>query len=111
LNKLKRARRRKNDGSRIISNDIPVFPEFEDLPVWKLAKDLAVEVYQIMKDDNFRRDYGTVDHISQASVSVLTRVAEGFERGSKGELVQFLFIAKGSPGKVASGLQVSFELG
>jgi four helix bundle protein len=101
----------KNDGSRIIGNDIPVYPEFEDLPVRKLAKDLAVEVYQIMKDDNFRRDYGTVDQISQALVSISARVAEGFGRGSKRESVQFLFIAKGSPGKVASQLRVSFELG
>jgi four helix bundle protein len=98
---------------------MPVYGRFEDMPVcpdghpygWKLAKDLTVEIYRITKDAEFRRDYGLVDQIRRASISISRNIAEGFERGSKREFVQFLYIAKGSLGEVRSQLQVSFELG
>jgi hypothetical protein len=67
--------------------DMPVYKNFEDLPVWKLAKDLAVKIYQTTKNQKFRRDYSLV------------------------ELIQFLYIAKGSLGEVRSQLQVSSGLG
>jgi four helix bundle protein len=56
-----------------------VYQKFEDLPVWKLAKELAVKVYQITKDEKFRRDYALVDQIRRASISVSSNIAEGFE--------------------------------
>jgi len=88
-----------------------MYQKFEDLPVWKLAKDLAVKVYQITKDEKFRRDYSLVDQIRRASISISSNIAEGFERGSKKEFIKFLYIAKGSLGELRSQLQVSFELG
>ena len=91
--------------------DVPVYKNFEDLPVWKLAKDLAVKIYQTTKNQKFRRDYSLVDQIRRASISVSSNIAEGFERGSRKELIQFLYIAKGSLGEVRSQLQVSSELG
>ena len=88
-----------------------VYERFEDMPIWRLAKDLAVEIYRITKDAKFRRDFGLVDQIRRASISISSNVAEGFERGSKREFVQFLYVAKGSLGEVRSQLQVSSELG
>ena len=87
-----------------------VYGRFEDLPVWKLAKDLAVKIYQVTKGEKFRRDYGLIDQIRRASISISSNIAEGFERGSKKEFIQFLYIAKGSLGEVRSQLQVSYEL-
>jgi four helix bundle protein len=88
-----------------------VYEKFEDLPVWKLAKDLAVRIYEITKDQKLRKDYSLVDQIRRTSVSVSGNIAEGFERGSKKEFTQFLYIAKGSLGEVRSQLEVCFELG
>jgi len=88
-----------------------VYERFEDMPIWRLAKDLAVEIYRITKDAKFRRDFGLVDQIRRASISISSNIAEGFERGSKREFVQFLYVAKGSLGEVRSQLQVSSELG
>ena len=96
-----------------------VYEKFEDLPVcldghpygWKLAKDLTVKIYQITKDDKFRRDYALVDQIRRASISISSNIAEGFERGSKKEFMRFLYIAKGSLGEVRSQLQVCSDLG
>ena len=88
-----------------------VYEKFEDLPIWKSAKDLAVKIYQTTKGQKFRRDHSLVDQIRKASISVSSNIAEGFERGSRRELVQFLYIAKGSLGEVRSQLLVSLELG
>jgi four helix bundle protein len=98
---------------------MPVYERFEDVPVcpdghpygWKLAKDLTVEGYRVTRDAKFRRDYGLVDQIRRASVSISSNIAEGFKRGSRKELIQFLYIAKGSLGEVRSPLQVSSESG
>ncbi|UCB52598.1 MAG: four helix bundle protein [Candidatus Zixiibacteriota bacterium] len=90
---------------------MPVYERFEDMPVWKSAENLIVETYRITKDAKFRRDYGLVDQIRRASISISGNIAEGFERGLKREFVQFPYIAKGSPGEVRSQLQVSSGLG
>ena len=90
---------------------MPVYKKFEDLPVWKSAKDLAVKIYQTTKNQKFRRDYSLVDQIRRASISVSSNIAEGFERGSRKEFVHFLYIAKGSLGEVRSQLQVRSEVG
>lgn len=90
---------------------MPVYKRFEDLPVWRSAKDLALNVYQITKNQRFRRDYSLADQIRRASIYVPSNIAEGFERGSRKELIEFLYIAKGSIGEVRSQLQVCRELG
>lgn len=81
------------------------------MPVWKSAKDLALNVYRITKNQRFRRDYSLSDQIRRASISVSSNIAEGFERGSRKELIKFLYIAKGSIGEVRSQLQICRELG
>ena len=91
--------------------EMAVYERFEDMPIWRLPKDLAVEIYRVTKDAKFRRDFGLVDQIRRASISISSNIAEGFERGSKREFVQFLYVAKGSLGEVRSQLQVSYELG
>jgi len=91
--------------------NLTVYKKFEDLPIWKLAKDLAVEIYRVSKNEKFRKDYALVDQIRRAVISVSSNIAEGFERGSKKEFIQFLYIAKGSLGEVRSQLQVCFDLG
>lgn len=90
---------------------MPVYKEFEDLPIWKSAKDLAVKIYRTTKSQKFRRDYSLVDQIRRASISVSSNIAEGFERGSRKEFIHFLYIAKGSLGEVRSQLQVCSEVG
>jgi four helix bundle protein len=80
---------------------------FEDLHIYQRARELANAIYTITKDSNFARDFGLVDQIRRAAVSVLSNIAEGFERGSKTEFIQFLYIAKGSCGEVRAQLQIS----
>jgi len=87
------------------------YKQFEDLPVWKKAKELGVNIYSLTRGNPFAGDYGFADQIRRATISVSSNIAEGFERGSKTELIQFLYVAKGSCGEVRSQLAIAKELG
>jgi four helix bundle protein len=84
---------------------------FEDLEVWKEAKSLVKAVYLVTRKGALARDFGLRDQLQRAAVSVLSHIAEGFERGTNKEFVQFLHIAKGSAGEVRSLLHVALEVG
>lgn len=56
-------------------------------------------------------DRGLQDQIQRASVSIMSNIAEGFERGTKQEFLNYLFIAKGSAGEVRAQLYVMFDAG
>ncbi|MDP2842635.1 MAG: four helix bundle protein [Acetobacterium sp.] len=82
---------------------------FEDLEVWKTARELTNRIYGITADGSFSKDYGLRDQIRRAAVSVMSNIAEGYERGGNQELIQFLSIAKGSSGEVRSQLYVAMD--
>jgi four helix bundle protein len=84
---------------------------FEDLLVWRKAKDLCVLVYRATNGGPFAKDYGLRDQIQRASVSVMSNIAEGFERDSRAEFNRFLAIARGSAGEVRSQVYLARDLG
>ena len=84
---------------------------FEDIEAWKRARELASAIYQVTGDGPFARDFGLRDQIRRAAVSVLSNIAEGFERGSDKEFRRFLVIAKGSAGEVRTQLYVALDAG
>jgi four helix bundle protein len=84
---------------------------FEDLEIWKSARDLTNRIYRLTAEGVFSKDYGLRDQIRRASVSVMSNIAEGYERGGNQELIQFLSIAKGSSGEVRSQLYVAMDQG
>ncbi len=85
--------------------------KFEDLDAWKLARDLAREIYAATSVGGFSRDFVLRDQIRGAAVSVVSNIAEGFERGGNQEFVQFLSIAKGSAGEVRAQLYIALDQG
>lgn len=84
---------------------------FEDLIGWQRARDLTREVYRVSASGAFGKDYALRDQIRRATISVLSNVAEGFERGGDNEFVQFLAVAKGSAGEVRSQLYIALNQG
>ena len=82
--------------------------KFEDVIAWQKAKTLSLAVYKLFKNN---RDFSFRDQIQRAAVSVMNNIAEGFERRSDKELVNFFYIAKGSCGEVRSMLSLALELG
>ena len=82
---------------------------FEDLDAWKIARELTRDVYRITRAERFSRDFGLRDQIRKASVSVMSNIAEGFERDGNREFCNFLSIGKGSAGEVRSQLYVALD--
>ncbi|MCF6290079.1 MAG: four helix bundle protein [Desulfobacterales bacterium] len=88
-----------------------IVKNFEDLETWKLARVLTNQIYAATAKGNFAKDYGLRDQIRRASVSVMSNIAEGYERGGNQEFIQFLAIAKGSCGEVRCQLYVAQDQG
>ena len=84
---------------------------FEDLEVWQAARDMVNAIYRASATGVFSRDYGLRDQIRRAAISVPSNIAEGFSRHSNKELIQFLFIAKGSAAEVQSQLYTALDQG
>src|SRR2546422_2621807 len=87
------------------------FKSFEGIEAWKRARQLTKQVYDLTGVGAFARDFGLKDQIRRASVSVMSNIAEGFERSGTGEFMQFLAMAKGSAGEVRSQLYVALDQG
>jgi four helix bundle protein len=80
------------------------YDRFEQLPVWKSALNLAIQIHGMTSKVAFRGRFSLRDQIERAGVSVSNNIAEGFERGTTQELLTFLYIARGSAGEVRSML-------
>ena len=83
--------------------------KFEDLIAWQKARQLTADIYKITNRGEFARDFGLRDQIRRASVSVMSNIAEGFERFNPKEFHYFLSIAKSSYGEVRSQLYVALD--
>jgi len=83
--------------------------KFEELEIWQKARVLLKEVFEYIEQGNFKRDFKLIEQINAASGSSMDNVAEGFERGSKLEFINFLTISKGSIGEVKSQLYRAFD--
>jgi four helix bundle protein len=82
---------------------------FEDLEIWKESRRLTREVYGLSKTEKFSKDFGLRDQMRRAVISIMSNIAEGFERGGNQEFVQFLYIAKSSCGELRSQLYVALD--
>ncbi|MEK6336942.1 MAG: four helix bundle protein [Acidobacteriota bacterium] len=85
------------------------FKTFEEIDAWKKARELTKRIYAVSGTGDFAKDFGLKDQIRKASVSIMSNIAEGFDRSGTGEFVQFLAIAKGSAAEVTSQLYVALD--
>lgn len=88
-----------------------MFKQFEEIEAWKSARELVKVVYALTRQEGFSRDWGLKDQIQRAAVSVGSNIAEGYGRRGNKEMVQFLWIAKGSASEVQSQLYNALDLG
>ena len=85
--------------------------KFEELIAWQKARTLTDLVYRVSGSGEFAKDWGLRDQMRRASVSIMSNLAEGFERGGRAEFRQFLVIAKGSCAEVRAQLYVALDAG
>ncbi len=81
---------------------------FEDIVAWQKSQILVIELYKLIKTCP---DYSFRDQIQRAAISIMNNIAEGFERRTNKEFINFLYIAKGSAGEVRSMLKIASQLG
>ena len=82
---------------------------FEDIESWRKSRELTKSIYRITLKQRFSRDFGLCDPIRRAAVSILSNIAEGFERDGDKEFIQFLSLAKGSCGELRAQLYVALD--
>jgi four helix bundle protein len=87
------------------------FTKFEEIDCWKNARELARRIYEVSEKGPFARDFGLRDQIRRAAVSVMSNIAEGFDRSGTAEFVDFLATAKGSAAEVRCQLYVALDQG
>ena len=78
------------------------FDRFEDMEVWKEARELSKAIYLLTLEEPFAKDYKFRDQIRSAAGSIMDNIAEGFGRGGNKEFINFLSISKGSCEEVRS---------
>lgn len=83
------------------------YRSFEELEVWKRACQLAVRVYEALREC---RDFGLRDQMQRAAVSVPSNIAEGAERGGK-DFGRFLRVARGSAAELRTQCYIAAKVG
>ena len=78
---------------------------------WLNAKTLAIVTYKISSNGRLSKDFSLKDQIRRCAVSISSNIAEGFERGTKQEFIQFLYIARGSCGELRSQIRIAEDIG
>ena len=86
-------------------------PSFESLRVWHDARRLVKGVYEATRTPAFASDLAFRSQVRRATLSIMSNIAEGFEREGKKEFRHFLMIAKGSAGEICSQLYAGEDVG
>jgi four helix bundle protein len=85
--------------------------DFRKLEVWNVGKQLAVYIYKVTGEGNFRRDFSLKDQIRRAAVSIPSNISEGEESGSDKLSIRYFNIAKGSSAEVQTQAEIAYEIG
>lgn len=78
--------------------------KFEDLEVWKLARELSKEIYSPSFTEPIKSDFRLKDQMRGSAGSIMDNIAEGFERASQLECINSLSYSKGETGELKSQL-------
>ena len=84
---------------------------FEDIISWKEARELNRMIRKLIREKRFENNFSLINQIERAAGSIMDNIAEGFERGGNKELIQFLYIAKGSCGELRSQMYRAIDEG
>ncbi len=91
-------------------NQLSKVERFENLIAWQKARVLTKAIYQITQQGAFSKDYGLSGQMQRAAVSIMSNIAEGFERNRPKEFHQFLSMAKASCAELRSQLYVALDV-
>jgi four helix bundle protein len=84
--------------------------KFEDILAWQKARELNKYIYNITKDGAFSKDFDLRSQIRRSSISIMSNIAEGFERRGDKEFIRFINISKGSCAELRSQLYAALDV-
>ena len=84
---------------------------FEDLIGWQRSRELNKLTYEFTQKGPLNKEFTLRDQMRRSSLSVMSNIAEGFDRGGDKEFVQYLFISKGSCSELRSQLYAAKDVG
>lgn len=83
---------------------------FHDLNCWMSARHLTKEIYKLTQNGSLAKDFTLRDQMRRAAISIMSNIAEGFDRGGNKEFVHFLSIAKASASELYSQLYIALDV-
>ena len=89
---------------------MPTIKSFEELIIWQEARKFANNIYKLTKKYPQEELYGLTSQMRRAAVSVMSNIAEGFDRRTTKEFISFLVIARASISEVQNDLYISLDL-
>lgn len=85
--------------------------KFEDLIAWQRSRDLFRVMHQLTSKPPLSNNRSLKDQMTRASLSVMSNIAEGYDRGGDREFIQFLYVSKGSCSELRSQLYAAKDAG
>ena len=77
---------------------------FEEIDAWKVSRELCSKIGLLIGEGAFKTSYKLIGQIESSSGPIMDNIAEGLERGTRAEFIQFLGYSKGSCGEFSSQL-------
>ena len=93
----------------IFERKMSTIKRFEDLEVWKESRLLNKKIGALIQEQKFENNFRFINQVEGSSGSIMDNIAEGFERGTRAEFIQFLGYSKGSCGELRSQLYRAFD--
>lgn len=82
---------------------------FEEIDAWKISREMCMKLGELVDKGAFKTSFKLIGQIEASSGSIMDNIAEGFERGTRAEFIQFLGYSKGSCGEFRSQLYRAFD--
>lgn len=83
---------------------------YEDLEIYQISVEIAVDVYKLTKKFPREETYGVVDQLKRAVTSIGANIAEGFGRFHFRDKLVFFYNSRGSLYEVKHFLEISFRM-
>ncbi len=83
---------------------------FEKFPVYLKTIDFTVDIFQMLENENLRKEFAVSDQLKRATLSISNNIAEGSEYNNNKQFIRFLWIAKGSSAEVRNMLYILLRL-
>ena len=81
------------------------------LKVWQAGMDFVAELYKELEKFPAQEKFGLITQLQRAAVSIPSNIAEGAARKNTRELIQFLYVARGSLSELDTQSEICFRVG